>query len=221
MKKTLLMLAAVAGLAGATTLSTGLMGCGVGGSVAGANGAPSFGTTVLTCDQFNALPAGDTLVSVTISLEDSFNQGNPATAINAFDFTYTSIDADLVLPLGTAPNTCVAGVGGQSNACLDEVSGVGGGSAFYQLGDVITAFTNENYVGAGTFVVASVSGGVDSSNTSSSLTASGQLGTTAFVTFTYSTPTIIGSAPEPGSMLLLGGGLLVAGLIGRKKLVRK
>jgi hypothetical protein len=221
MKKTLLMLAAVAGLAGATTLSTGLLSCGAGGSVAGANGAPSFGTALLTCDQFNALPVGDTLVSVTISLEDSFNQGNPATAINAFDFTYTSIDADLFLPLGTAPNTCVAGVGGQTNACLDEVTGVGGGSAFYQLGDVITTFTNENYVGAGTFVVADVSGSVDSSNPFSSLTASGQLGTTAFVTFTYSTPTIIGSAPEPGSMLLLGGGLLVAGLIGRKKLVRK
>lgn len=38
-----------------------------------------------------------------------------------------------------------------------------------------------------------------------------------YETVTYDTS----SAPEPGSMMLLGGGLLAAGLIGRKKLVRK
>ena len=221
MKKILLMVAALtafSGLAGATVLSSGLLPCGPGGSAAGANGASSFGSTVLTCNQFNALPLGDTLLSVTITLEDSFSQGNLNTATNIFDFTYSGIDPDVALPLGTAPNTCVAGSGALSNACLDVVSGIAGGSAVYQLGDVITTFT-ENYLGAGTFVVATVSGSPDSANLSSSLTSSGQLGTTAFVTFTYQTPT--GSAPEPGSMMLLGGGLVAAGLIGRKKLVRK
>jgi len=222
MKKTLLMVAvltALSGLAGATTLSTGLLTCGPGGSVAGANQAPSFGTTLLTCDQFNALPVGDTLVSVTITLEDSFSQGNPNTATNIFDFNYTSIDPDVVLPLGTAPNSCITGTGASSNSCLDVVSGNGsGGGNPFQLGNTITAFT-QNYVGSGTFNVADVAASVDASNPSSSLTFSGQLGTTAFVTFTYQTPT--GSAPEPGSMMLLGSGLLAAGLIGRKKLVRK
>lgn len=219
MKKTLLMVAALAalsGLAGATTLTTGLLGCGTGGSVAGVNQATSFEATVLTCDQFNALPAGDTLVSVTITLEDSFNQGTPGT--NAFDFNYTGIDPDINLPLGTAPNSCVSGAGASSSTCLDVVSGDGGGSSIYQLGNVITTFT-ENYVGAGTFVVGTVSAGIDSSEPSSSLTASGGLGTTAFVTFTYQTPA--GSTPEPGSMFLLGSGLLAAGVLGRKKLVRK
>jgi len=220
MKKTLLMVAALAalsGLAGATTLTTGLLGCGTGGSVAGANQATSFGATVLTCDQFNALPAGDTLVSVSITLEDSFNQGTPDQT-NAFDFTYTNIDADLALPLGSAPNSCVSGAGVLSNSCLDVVSGQGGGSSIYQLGNVITTFT-EDYVGAGTFVVGTVSAGIDSSEPSSSLTESGGLGTTAFVTFTYQTPA--GSTPEPGSMFLLGSGLLAAGVLGRKKLIRK
>jgi hypothetical protein len=226
MRKILLVVAltTLSGLAGATTLSTGLLTCGAGGSVAGANGASSFGTAVLTCDQFNALPVGDTLVSVTITLEDSFNQGNPSTGSpvpNAFDFTYTSLDPDVSLPLGTAPNTCVAGVGALSNTCLDVVSGDVSGGALYQLGDPITTFT-ESYLGSGTFIVGSVSGSVDSSNLASSLlggASGGSLNSTALVTFTYQTPS--GSAPEPGSMMLLGGGLLAAGLIGRKKLVRK
>ena len=222
MKKTLLMVAvltALSGLAGATTFTTALLGCGTGGSVAGVNGTASFGTTVLTCDQFNSMPAGDTLVSVTLTLEDSFSQGNPNTATNIFDFTYTNLDPDLVLPLGTAPNSCISGAGAQSSSCLDVVSGNGsGGGNPFQLGATITSFT-ENYLGSGTFVVGDVSAAADSLNPSSSLTASGQLGTTAFVTFTYQTPA--GSTPEPGSMMLLGSGLLAAGLIGRKKLVRK
>lgn len=227
MKKTLLMLAAVAGLAGATTLSTGLLTCGPGGSASGANGASSFGTTVLTCNQFNALPVGDTLVSVTLTLEDSFNQGNPTTGSpvdNTFDFTYTSLDPDIVLPLGSAPNTCVAGSGALSNSCLDVVAGDISGGALYQLGLPISVFTAETYVGSGTFTVGSVSGSVDAVNPLSSLlggASGGSLNSTVLVTFTYSTPTITGSAPEPGSMMLLGGGLLAAGVIGRKKLVRK
>jgi hypothetical protein len=226
MRKILLVaaLTTLSGLAGATTLSTGLLTCGAGGSVAGANGASSFGTSVLTCDQFSALPGGDTLVSVTIMLEDSFNQGNPSTGSptpNAFDFTYTSLDPDIVLPLGTSPNTCVAGAGALSNTCLDVVSGDISGGALYQVGETITTFT-EDYLGSGTFVVGSVSGSVDSSNLASSLlggASGGSLNSTALVVFTYQTPS--GSAPEPGSMMLLGGGLLAAGLIGRKKLVRQ
>jgi hypothetical protein len=41
----------------------------------------------------------------------------------------------------------------------------------------------------------------------------------AQLVFSY-TPAVVGS-PEPGSMMLLGSGLLAAGLLGRKKLVRK
>jgi hypothetical protein len=57
----------------------------------------------------------------------------------------------------------------------------------------------------------------------SSIVTSGSVATSsAAVIVEYDfTPTVTSSAPEPGSMMLLGSGLLVAGLIGRKKLVRQ
>lgn len=221
MKKTLLAFCAVTALSGfacAASFTTPLQTC---SSANGANGATSFSATELVCGQFNSLPGGDTLTGVNVFISDSFNQGVPGDT-NIFDFTYTSIDPDILGTVGTAPNSCITLTGATSlGACLDTVSpsansfGVSG-SAFYQLGEAITVFTAETYVGAGTFNVASVSA---LGEAGSALNSSGQLGSTAFVTFTYSTPTT--GTPEPGSMMLLGSGLLAAGLIGRKKFAAK
>jgi PEP-CTERM motif len=187
-------------------------------SVAGANGANSFATAALSCAQLTTAELGsNTLNSVTIQLEDSFDQGTGAQT-NIFDFNYTAIDPDVALGLGTPPNTCITVGTGVATSCQDTVSGTIIGGTEYQLGNVITTDLAA-YVGAGNFTVANVSANPDSTAPGSSLTASGQLGSTAFVTYTYSTPS--GSAPEPGSMMLLGSGLLAAGLIGRKTLARK
>jgi hypothetical protein len=187
-------------------------------SATGVNGANSFAATALTCNQLTAAALGsDILNSVTIQLEDSFNQGTPSQT-NIFDFNYTSIDPDVTLLNAALPNTCVAVGSGSSTTCEDIVTGSVTGGTFYQLGNVITtdlAF----YVGSGSFTVADVSGNPDAAALGSGVTASGSLGSTAFITYTYSAPST--GAPEPGSMMLLGSGLLAAGLIGRKKLARK
>jgi PEP-CTERM motif len=224
MKKNFLMLAALAafsGLAGATSFTTALETC---SSAGGVNQATSFTATQLVCGQFNGLPGGDTLTAVNLFISDSFNQGVPG-GDNEFDFTYTLVDPDDTGSGGTPPNTCVTSSGsGSLGGCLDIVSGSStdgvSGSAFYQIGNVITTFT-ETYLGSGTFVVGTVSGSPDPTALGSALNATGSIGSTAFVTFTYSTPVIITGVPEPASMMLLGGGLLAAGLIGRKKFTSK
>ncbi|HVO98835.1 MAG TPA: PEP-CTERM sorting domain-containing protein [Bryobacteraceae bacterium] len=185
-------------------------------SASGALGATSFSATLLTCAQFSALPSGYTLLSVTINLEDSFNQGVP-TQTNGFDFIYTNVDPDVNLQNGPFPtNSCITVGTGSSSTCEDQVTGTIGGGDYYQLGNVIT--TNlAAYLGSGNFNVADVAGSIDNSiNPNSALQASGSLAATAFATFTYANL----SAPEPGSMMLLGSGLVAFALIGRK-LVRK
>jgi hypothetical protein len=190
--------------------------------VTGAPGANSFASQALTCGQLTAAELGSNILnSVTINLEDSYGNGTPAQT-NIFDFNYTSIDPDVFLfnsASGPPPNnTCVTNGVGSSSTCSDSIVGTVVGGQFYQLGNVITTDLGA-YVGSGIFTVADVSANVDPSAPGSSLSNSGTLDSSAFITYTYSAPTT--GAPEPGSMMLLGSGLLVAGLIGRKKLARK
>jgi len=186
-------------------------------SVAGANGANSFASQALNCAQLTAAQLGSNILdSVTIDVDDSWNGGLHQT--NIFDFNYTSIDPDVTLLNAAPPNTCVTIGTGASTTCEDIVTGSDVGSTFYQLGNIITTDL-PFYVGSGNFTVADVSANVDSSASGSMLTGAGQLGSFAQVTYTYSAPS--SGAPEPGSMMLLGSGLLAAGLIGRKKFVRK
>jgi hypothetical protein len=186
-------------------------------SVAGGNGSTSFAATQLTCPQFNSLPAGMVLQSVTLSLEDSFNQGVTGQT-NGFDFTYTFINPDVFLSNSAFPvNSCIAAGVGSSATCEDQVTGTLVGASLYQLGNVITTDLAA-YLGGGNFNVGAVAGSIDSSiNPFSSLNASGQLGSTAFASFTYGPS---GSTPEPGSLMLLGSGLVAFAFAGRK-LVRK
>jgi hypothetical protein len=193
-------------------------------SCGGANSTPGsavIAPTALTCNQFSALPGGDTPVSLQIEAVDSFDGGNIDNSNNSFDINYSSIIAAIVgLPGGNVPNGCTPGVGG-GNSCTDVISGGlsgNSGPSAYDFGDAITAGL-ATYFGAGTFSVATVTSAIDAGSQANPIGSNGDVTTQLYAILTYSTPT--GSAPEPGSMMLLGSGLLAAGLIGRKKLVRK
>jgi hypothetical protein len=193
-------------------------------SVVGTNGATSFSGTALVCDQITAGELGGaTLNSVSISISDSFNQGIP-NQTNTFDFNYSAIDPDIQLNSSSATTSCAVTGVGTGATCQDIVTGTAGsptfdtsGGNFFAFGNVITTDLGA-YMGSGVFDIATVEANIDAGAPGSALSGSGQLGATAFVTFNYSFPA---STPEPGSMILLGSGLLAAGLIGRKKLVRK
>lgn len=186
--------------------------------VTGAPGANSFVSQALTCGQLTAAELGSNILnSVEIQIEDGFSNGTP-NQTNIFDFNYTSIDLDVTLLNAALPNTCVTTGNGASTSCEDIVTGSLFGGTFYQLGNIITTDL-PFYIGSGNFTVADVFANVDGSASGSSLTNSGTLDTSAFITYTYSAP--LTGAPEPGSMMLLGSGLLAAGLIGRKKFARK
>jgi hypothetical protein len=187
----------------------------------GANSTPGsalIAPTTLTCNQFAALPVGETPVSIQIEASDSFDGGNINNTDNVFDINYSNIISVITgLPGGNVPNGCTPGVGG-GTGCTDVISGILSGSSgntAYDFGNAITA-SLANYFGTGTFSVASVTSAIDADSQANPISTSGDVQTELIAVLTYTT-----SAPEPGSMMLLGGGLLAAGLIGRKKLVRK
>jgi len=215
MRKLLMLMVAFALVCGVASASSLFIVCSNPGAVS-VNGANTFASTPLFCPQFSTLPAGDSLYSVTIKIEDSFNQANPFATSNSFTFTYTSIDADLHLANGALPNTCVTSGVGASTTCVDTITGSGGTlialGEFYQLGNVITS-NLAAYIGGGTFQVGMVAGAPGASG--GSVLGTGDIAATAFVTYTY-LPNAVGS-PEPMTMMLVGGGLLGLGLLVSKR----
>jgi hypothetical protein len=176
-------------------------------------GATNNGPGTITCSQFTAASlSGDTSFSIAITAFDSFSQG-PASSIT-YTFTYAGLQADMDFLMAAPPNTCVSAGGGASNSCTDAVTGtISANSGVYQLGNSIAGTDADFagvYEGAGTWTVGTVSG---AQTAGVAVTTGFSAGASIFETLTYST-----AAPEPGSMMLLGGGLLAAGLIGRKKL---
>lgn len=170
-------------------------------------GSTTFGPTGIVCPDFSAI-AGATYNSITITAIDSFSQANGTLTYN---FSYSGLNTDLTFPLGTTPNTCIAGAGASSTACQDQVTGFVIGTSTYQLAGTITDAAN--YIGASTWAVGSVSGAIGSGTPFANFSA----GAVYYETLNY-TPSA--TSPEPGSMMLLGSGLVAFAFAGRK-LVRK
>jgi len=160
--------------------------------------------------QFTALPSPYT---TPISLEVSDSTG-AALAAN-FTLSYTiGVDASLI-------------VGGYNYISVVSTGGTD------SLTSVATNTVSTNNAGCSS--ISSVDNGSGHGFSSSNCSTSGQptsllvtdsyawtSGTTATqIQDTFVQAYVSTTTPEPGSMMLLGGGLLAAGLIGRKKLVRK
>jgi hypothetical protein len=184
----------------------------------GATSAPGSAVitpTTLNCGLFAALTGGNTAVSLQIEAADSYNNGVLGQT-NTFEFDYSSILAAIDGPVGPTPNTCVVTSNNSASlgSCVDQISGSGltgnSGANPYNFGNAITANLG-NYFGVGTFNVAAVTSALDGGGLLSSGTVADQL----FAVLTYAPPQT--GTPEPGSMMLLGSGLLAAGLLGRKK----
>jgi hypothetical protein len=165
------------------------------GSYTAANGTITPTTSTVSCPAIT-IPMGDTQTgSVTLAMETDYS-GGTLPGSNAIATTYTIG--------GVAQDTIDASGGGlTSNTYGDTAGGATG------VGGLPTSFFDVNTSqGDGGFTVAYssvvTSGGVQSINYN------------VYEDYSYTS-----SAPEPGSMMLLGGGLLAAGLIGRKKLVNR
>lgn len=164
-----------------------------------ANGA---GSGSAACPGFD-VPLGDTLTGVEIWYESDFQFG---ATDNTVVVTFTP-GADFV----TSPTSCT--IFGAASTSDTNSCGVYSG--------VVNAPGTTEVAALSTDWAALAEFGFSVSE--SSIVTSGSVATSsAAVIVEYDfTPTVTSSAPEPGSMMLLGSGLLVAGLIGRKKLVRQ
>lgn len=167
-------------------------------------GVVTSGTS--TCGAFSPLSAGDTFISVSLVLQADYTGGGSVT--NATATTWGPVVlADTINVSGTGVSTSwldYASCGNSSSNVTCTPNDPGQGTNYFET--VLTGINSTNYMNVITeaYSVSVTSGQVQG--------VSGQV----FAILDYSTP-----APEPGSMILLGGGLLVAGLIGRKKLVSK
>ena len=164
-----------------------------------------------SCANFSALPVGDNFGSVQIVLQADYQGGNGNTT-NTTQTVFTGSLADLiqVTSAGSISGT------GPAFAYTDESSCASVNPTctpnFPTLGSNYFA-TTDAAANAGNYTALNISETLTTTVTAGSVQGVSEQ---AFVFLNYTTGT-----PEPGSMILLGSGLLAAGLIGRKKLVRK
>jgi hypothetical protein len=169
-------------------------------------GAVTSGTS--NCAAFSALPVGDTFVSVELVLQADYTGGGGVT--NATATTWGPVIlADTINVTGTGVSTSwldYASCGNTSSNVTCTPNDPAQGTNYFET--VLSGVNSTNYTTAisEAYSVAVTSGQVQG--------VSGQI----FAVLNYTTTT---GTPEPASMILLGSGLLAAGLIGRKKLVRK
>jgi len=151
----------------------------------------------INCSAYGSLPVGDTFVSEQLVLLTDYS-GGLGTTQNAIAATYSGTG------LSTDTLTSSSGAGNGNSNTYGDTFGINyaplGATAWLDATTLSDTFTPL----AVNFSANATLGNVQS--------ASGQV----YELITYQL-----SAPEPASMLLLGGGLLAISLVGRKKFIRK
>ena len=150
------------------------------------------------CPAYSALPAGETFDSLQIIVQTDYSGGTPGQA-NAIETTYSSLAAAFTADILTSqgPN------GGSTTYTSNDGASTYApyGPSYFIENTTMTSYPTTAFDVQYSAVV--TEGSVQ--------TESGQV----YELITYST-----TAPEPGSMMLLGSGLLAFAFFGRK-LVRK
>jgi hypothetical protein len=169
----------------------------------GSNGYAASGTQPTTgsevCPAFStASLAGSTITAEQLVVQSDYTGGSLGitnSISNSYSYTpYATLITD-IMTATSAPGT------GPSENYTDNIGTLYNGNSYFA----------DPTFGTGTFAAFSV--GYNPTVTAGTVQGvSGQL---------YELITYQSSAPEPGSMMLLGGGLLAAGLIGRKKLASR
>lgn len=158
----------------------------------------------LTCPTFGSLDGGGTVTGATLIYLADYSNGLTSSVTEVTQFTFSG---------GTLTNTSdtVTTTGTSSSNSYTSADGV-----TYEPFGFLTATSQSGFYDA----ISSTSNGTQivAAYTNTITTGSVVAGTgyTELV-LTY-TPN---STPEPGSLMLLGSGLLAAGLIGRKKLINR
>jgi hypothetical protein len=174
-----------------------------GNNAAGGAGNPVITNSVFSCASLaGSLPGGDILQQVSILISNSFSQATfPAT--DQINFSYTSSGFNGFSTLTTSTFT--------NNSTSSNVGGIVGGSPVGETCvNVDATDLTCTQTGAPTAVAFTITG----SDTwiSGSQTSTGSNGFNVYETYTYTGP-----APEPASLMMVGGGLLGLGLIVRRK----
>jgi hypothetical protein len=186
--------------------------CNPTGTFAG-GGGPAI---VETCGSFTSLGGGtigtgvgqDTITGVEIWFVADFEGGFANS--NTVSVLWGAPSGGNFAP--PAVNPCIVSGGGNSNANTCGIYSTNiNAPGTTETASGLTGAALQTF--AGTTFTTSVSSTVTSGSVQSSI------GDT-IVEYDYTVNQSTGSAPEPGSMILLGSGLLAAGLIGRKKFAK-
>jgi hypothetical protein len=171
------------------------------------NGGAGAGT--LSCPSFASLGVVGAIdiSGATLNLFADYQAGNPTT-VNKITDTFnmssgvTGLNAGISWALGTTTSMSVTGSFSSGGSVPASPNPDAASSAVFGTAASLAQWT-------------AFSVGVSSVLNSGSVTTSSAGAT---ITYNYDTAT---STPEPGSMALLGGGLLAVSLIGRKKLAHR
>jgi hypothetical protein len=185
-------------IAATSTVTNGTPG------IAGVN--PSY-----TCSF--SIPAGDTLTSVQAFFVDPYQNG-VINQTNQLQFTYSiSGFAGATALTETVQGTATTGPPIGDNGTDPDTGGVSGASECVQGSDVNFTCTTTSFVGAGPNYSFTVTG--TATWLAGGLNNGGGESFTVYVADTYTAPPP--PVPEPGTLLMMGGGLIGLVLAGRRK----